>query len=160
MHTHLKILKKPWALLFFILLNGICIDLTAQTISQNNSALIKGSANRFTGNVWVQYFENDTLHDFLASKVIFEPNARSNWHFHQGKQIIFCAEGEGFYKEKGKPMRVLKKGDLVAIEPLTIHAHGSLPTTNFTQAVMMNGIVSKESTTWLNKVSWEEIENN
>lgn len=146
--------------LMIVLLFLSFLDSKAQ---QNSNAkepgLLKGSSDRFFGEVWVQYFVNDSTHDFLASKVIFEPNARSNWHFHQGKQIIFCIDGEGFYKEKGKPMRILKKGDLVTIEPLTVHSHGSLPTSQFTQAVMMNGIRSKESTTWLNKVSWDEVEN-
>lgn len=139
----------------------LCFDSKAQMNSiAKEPGMLKGSSDRFSGDVWVQYFVTDTSHDFLASKVIFEPNARSNWHFHQGKQIIFCIDGEGFYKEKGKPVRILKKGDLVSIDPLTVHSHGSLPTKSFTQAVMMNGIGTKESTTWLNKVSWEEVENN
>jgi len=47
---------------------------------------------------------------FLASRVLFEPKAKCNWHKHLGKQIIFGIDGEAFFKEKGKPMVHLKKG--------------------------------------------------
>ena len=50
--------------------------------------------------------------DLLASKVLFEPKAKCNWHKHLGKQIIFGIDGEGFFKEKGKPMVHLKKGSV------------------------------------------------
>lgn len=149
--------------LFFGVFLFCCVCLNHLHAQQNkpneSNGLVKGAADRFTGNVWVQFFVNDTITDFLASKVIFEPNARSNWHFHQGKQIIFCVEGSGFYKEKGKPITILKKGDLVTIEPLTVHSHGSLKTSKFTQVVLMNGINLKDATTWLQKVTEEEIEN-
>ena len=132
--------------------------LTAQQASNTfPSALSKAPADRFMGNVWVQYFVNDTTSDFLSSKVIFEPNARSNWHVHIGRQIIFAIEGTGFYKEKGKAIRILNKGDVVIIEPGTIHSHGSSKTNSFTQAVMMNNVNRKDATTWLNPVKEEEL---
>lgn len=133
-------------------------NLTAQQASNTfPSALSKGPADRFMGNVWIQYFVNDTTSDFLSSKVIFEPNARSNWHVHIGRQIIFAIEGTGFYKEKGKAIRILNKGDVVIIEPGTIHSHGSSKTDNFTQAVMMNNVKRKDATTWLNPVKEVEL---
>jgi quercetin dioxygenase-like cupin family protein len=95
----------------------------------------------------------------LVSKVFFEPHARSNWHYHLGKQIILAIDGEGYYKEKDKPIKKLKKGDVVVIEPGTIHSHGSINSKKFTQAVMMNGITKKNATTWLNKVTEEELFN-
>jgi quercetin dioxygenase-like cupin family protein len=65
-------------------------------------------------------------------------------------------DGEGYFKEKGKPMIQLKKGDLVEILPGVIHSHGSL-NIQFIQGVMMNGISKKESTVWLNPVIEEEL---
>lgn len=136
------------------------IDLKAQHPSTGQGAKwTKGPADRFVGDVWVEYFVNDTITDFLASRVLFEPNARSNWHYHSGKQIIFAIDGEGYYKEKGKPIKVLKKGDVVVIEPGTVHSHGSVHSKKFTQAVMMNDIGKKESTTWLTRVGEEELKN-
>ena len=130
----------------------------AQQPSNPSSAkLTKGPPDRFVGDVWVDFMVNDTTYDFLVSKVYFEANARSNWHHHLGRQIILAIDGEGYYKEKGKPMRKLKKGDVVVIEPGTIHSHGSINSNKFTQAVMMNGITKKDATTWLNKVTEEEL---
>ena len=116
----------------------------------------KGPAERFFGDVWVEYFINDSTSDFLASRVLFEPKARSNWHKHAGKQIIFVIGGEGYFKEKGKPLILLKKGDLVEILPGVIHSHGSL-NSQFIQGVMMNGVSNKESTLWLNPVLEKEL---
>ena len=133
-----------------------CLFPTTNLIAQQASivsttGLTKGPAERFIGNVWVQYFVNDTSADFLSSKVIFEPNARSNWHVHVGRQIILAVEGEGYYKEKGKPTKVLTKGDVVVIESGTIHSHGSIHSKSFTQVVTMNNIKSKDATTWLER---------
>lgn len=116
----------------------------------------KGPSERFFGDVWVEYFLNDSESDFLASRVLFEPKARSNWHKHAGKQIIFAIGGEGYFKEKGKPLILLKKGDLVEILPGVIHSHGSLMS-QFIQGVMMNGVSEKESTVWLSPVLEDEL---
>lgn len=134
------------------------IDLKAQPAAMTTSSnWTKGPSDRFTGTVWVEYFVNDTINDFLASKVLFEPGARSNWHWHLGRQIILGVDGEGYFKEKGKPIRILKKGDVVVIEPGTIHSHGSVHAKKFLQAVMMNDIRKKDATTWLNRVTEEDI---
>jgi quercetin dioxygenase-like cupin family protein len=139
----------------------ISILVSFQTTAQSSEKPLqgnwsKGSSERFFGDVWVEYFINDSESDFLASRVLFEPKARSNWHKHTGKQIIFGVDGEGYFKEKGKPMIQLKKGDLVEILPGVIHSHGSL-NKQFIQGVMMNGISKKESTVWLNPVIEEEL---
>lgn len=130
-------------------------DMTAQQVVIPNSGnWSKGVPDRFKGDVWVEYFVNDSTLDFLSSRVLFEPYARSNWHKHKGKQIIFAIDGEGYYKEKGKPITILKKGDVVIIEPGTVHSHGSLGK-RFMQGVMMNEI--KMSTTWLQPVEEDEL---
>lgn len=136
------------------------IELYAQQpepAKQPSSNWTKGPSDRFTGTVWVEYFVNDTINDFLASKVLFEPGARSNWHWHLGRQIILGVDGEGYYKEKGKPIRILKKGDVVVIEPGTVHSHGSVHAKKFLQAVMMNDIRKRNATIWLERVTEEDL---
>lgn len=117
----------------------------------------KGSSERFKGDVWVEYFINDTVGDFVSSRVLFAPSARSHWHRHSGRQIVFAVEGEGFYKEKGKTIRTLRKGDVVIIEPGIVHCHGSTDH-RFVQGIMMNDIGKKETTIWLGPVSEEELQ--
>lgn len=131
------------------------LDVAAQQVDIPNSGnWRKGASDRFKGDVWVEYFVNDSTFDFLSSRVLFDPYARSNWHKHKGKQIIFAIDGEGYYKEKGMPITILKKGDVVIIEPGTVHSHGSLGK-RFIQGVMMNEI--KMSTTWLQPVEEDEL---
>jgi len=142
------------AIIVLVLISISTTDLKAQ---QPSSKWVKGPSDRFIGNVWVNYIANDTTNDFLVSQVTFEAKARSNWHYHLGKQIIFAIDGEGYYKEKDKPIRKLKKGDVVVIEPRTVHSHGSFNSSKFTQAVMMNGITIKDATTWLNQVTEKEL---
>lgn len=116
----------------------------------------KGPSDRFKGDVWVEYFVNDTISDFVSSRVLFEPTARSIWHKHAGKQIVFAVEGEGYFKEKGKPVTLLKKGDVIIIEPGVIHSHGSI-NKRFVQGIMMNNVGKKETTTWLSPVLDKEL---
>lgn len=116
----------------------------------------KGTADKFIGNVWVEYFKSDTTNDFISARVLFEPKARSNWHKHIGVQVIFAVEGEGYYMEKDKPLRILKKGDVVIIEPETIHSHGSCDVM-FVQSVVMNKSSQTNATTWLGAVGEEDV---
>jgi quercetin dioxygenase-like cupin family protein len=145
------------AILFCLLCNSHTTLMAQQPSNSPSGKWSKGPSDRFTGDVWVNYIANDTISDFLVSTVLFEPNARSNWHYHLGKQIILAIDGEGYYKEKGKAIKKLKKGEVVVIEPGTIHSHGSFNSNKFTQAVMMNGIRKKNATTWLEKVTEEEL---
>ena len=139
----------------FILFGAFCVR-AQPPFPPTNGKWTKGAPDRFKGDVWVEYFTNDSVSDFLSSRVSFDIGARSNWHKHSGKQIVFAVEGEGFYKEKGKPVTILKKGDVVVIEPGTIHSHGSI-NKRFTQGIMMNDIGKRETTIWLNAVSEEEL---
>lgn len=139
----------------FILLGAFSIK-AQSPFPPTNGKWTKGASDRFKGDAWVEYFTNDTVSDFLSSRVMFDIGARSNWHKHSGKQIVFAVEGEGYLKEKGKPITILKKGDVVVIEPGTIHSHGSI-NKQFMQGIMMNDIGKKETTTWLNPVLEEEL---
>lgn len=144
-------MKSTFTLLLILCINAIQVNAQI-TIPPINENWTKGPTERFKGDVWVQYFMNDTASDFLSSRVLFAANARSNWHKHAGKQIIFVIEGEGYYKESGKPIQILKKGDLIVIPPNTIHSHGSIGKP-FMQGVMMNEINSSVATIWLEPVS-------
>lgn len=136
----------------------------AQQVSENTSrafqttALPKGDrapASNFTGTVWLYPLATDSLAYWSIAKVSFEPGAYSKWHTHSGKQVLVIQEGNGYLKEKGKPIQFLKKGDVVTIQPGVQHWHGATPTHGFVQIVInpetKNGVV-----TWLEKVTEEE----
>jgi quercetin dioxygenase-like cupin family protein len=89
----------------------------------------KGSSDFFTGNVWVKMLVTDEngVFDTQVYNVVFEPGARTHWHSHPGGQILIVTRGRGFYEERGKPVRILKKGDVVEIPPNVVHWHGAAP---------------------------------
>jgi quercetin dioxygenase-like cupin family protein/quinol monooxygenase YgiN len=145
------------SIIYFLILCSVSIGARTQEMAKPDySKMTKGPSDRFVGDVWVDALDSDTNTDFLSSKVYFEPNARSNWHKHTGRQIVFALSGEGYYKEKGKSLRKLSKGDVVIIEPGTIHSHGSL-NSRFCQSVTMNNISSENATTWMGKITDQEL---
>lgn len=59
----------------------------------------------------------DETFNTSVGNITFEPGARNNWHKHPGGQILVATHGTGYYKEKGKPVQLLRKGDVVKILP-------------------------------------------
>jgi 4-carboxymuconolactone decarboxylase len=106
----------------------------AQNIIQNKKYIMtsikeKGSAapkEYFTGNVWVTMAvtPEDELNSTIG-KVTFEAKARTNWHTHPYGQILIITEGTGYYQEKGKPIQVINKDDVVKIPVNVEHWHGA-----------------------------------
>lgn len=87
----------------------------------------------FTGNVWVNMLvpDENNVYSTQAYNVMFEAGARTRWHSHPGGQLLFVTKGEGYYQEKGKPVRLLKPSDVVEIPPNVKHWHGAAPNHNF-----------------------------
>ena len=87
----------------------------------------------FTGDAWLEMFvtKADSM-DCTVGNVTFAPGVRNSWHSHPGGQILICTSGEGRYQEKGKPVQVLRPGDVVKIAPNVVHWHGAAPDSEFT----------------------------
>jgi quercetin dioxygenase-like cupin family protein len=128
--------------------------------SENQNAIFprgeRAPADYFTGKVWVKpLVPDDQVFNCVIGNVIFEPGARNNWHKHPGGQILIVSHGIGYYQEKGKPIQLLHKGDVVKIPPETIHWHGASPDSEFTHIAIstntQNGVVE-----WLDRVTDEE----
>lgn len=89
------------------------------------------SAGYFTGTAWVKSLvPSDEIFNTVIGNVVFEPGAGNNWHTHPGGQILI--ERTGYYQEKGKPIKLLSKGNVVKILPDVVHWHGALPDVEFT----------------------------
>src|SRR5882757_1769530 len=72
------------------------------------------TAANFTGTVWVQpLLPNDSIFQCVVGSVTFEPGARSYWHTHNSGQMLLITSGTGYTQEKGKPIRVVRKGDVI-----------------------------------------------
>jgi quercetin dioxygenase-like cupin family protein len=110
----------------------------------------------FTGLAWVKTLvASDAGLNCTSASVVFEPGARNFWHTHPGGQILIVIDGIGYYQEKGKPIRLIRKGDVVAISPDVEHWHGASRDNEMTHLAInpntQNGVVK-----WLRKVTDEE----
>jgi quercetin dioxygenase-like cupin family protein len=120
---------------------------------------VKAPADRFTGTVWVNMLvQAEDLLDSSIGRVTFEPGARTNWHLHPGGQALLVTEGKGLYQEKGGPVRVITKGEIIKCPPGIAHWHGATPKRKLTHiAVATNA--EKGPTVWLQQVTDEEYNN-
>ena len=116
----------------------------------------KAPADYFTGTAWVQLLvPNDSTLNCQVGNVVFEPGARNNWHTHPGGQILLVTDGTGYYQEKGKAKRLLRKGDVINIPPDVEHWHGASPDSEFTH-IAINTNTHKGVVVWLERVTDEE----
>jgi quercetin dioxygenase-like cupin family protein len=98
---------------------------------QLNAIFPKGeeiSNNNFEGIAYLQWLMTDTENfDCTLGNVTFEPGCRNSWHSHPGGQILIVIAGEGYYQERGKPIQLIKKGDIIPIKPDVVNWHGATP---------------------------------
>jgi quercetin dioxygenase-like cupin family protein len=128
--------------------------------SENKNAIFpkgdKAPPDYFTGTTWVKMLvPNDDTFNCQIGNVTFEPGARNNWHTHPGGQILIATDGIGYYQEKGKPIQLLHKGDVVKILPDVVHWHGASPDSEFTH-IAVNTNTQKGIVEWLQRVTDEE----
>lgn len=112
--------------------------------------------DHFTGTAWLSMLvPDDSKFNCPIGNVTFEPGARTNWHIHQGGQILLVTAGKGYYQEKGKKARVIRKGDVVMIPSGVNHWHGASSNSWLVHiAIMPNS--QKGPVEWLEFVSDEE----
>ena len=126
---------------------------------KQNTIFPKGErapADYFTGIVWVKMLvPNDPILNCQIANVVFEQGARNNWHTHPGGQILIVTDGVGYYQEKGKPIQLIQKGDVVNIPPDIEHWHGASYDSGFTH-IAVNPNTQKGIVVWLERVTDEE----
>lgn len=112
----------------------------------------------FTGEAWLAEFVSaaDSM-DCTVGNVTFAPGVRNSWHSHPGGQILLCTSGEGRYQEKGKPVQVLRPGDVVRIAPNVVHWHGAAPNSEFTH-IAIGPQQHKGGAVWYGPVTDEEYD--
>ena len=133
------------------------------SISKNQDTIFpkgeRAPADYFTGIVWVKMLVlNDPVLNCQIANVVFEQGARNNWHTHPGGQVLIVTEGEGYYQEKGKPVQLLQKGEVVNIPPGVKHWHGASHDSGFTH-IAVNPNTQKGMVVWLERVTDEEYNN-
>lgn len=143
--------------LYVIILLGAIAS--TRVTAQTGPIFAKGElskTNNHTGDVWLTELNKaDSVIDCNIATATFAPGAKLDWHIHPAGQILIVTEGAGYYQEKGKPIQVVHKGDVIKCVPGVAHWHGASPKSAFTYiAVSTNGATNK--TQWLQRVTDEE----
>ncbi|GAB2833574.1 DUF4440 domain-containing protein [Ferruginibacter profundus] len=116
------------------------------------------TTDNHTGTVWLKELNvPDSLFNFSLAHATFAPGAKLDWHIHPGGQYLLITEGTGYYQERGKPMQIVHKGDVIKCMPGVEHWHGATPETSF--GYVGATPVQKGKTIWLKRVTDEEYKN-
>jgi quercetin dioxygenase-like cupin family protein len=129
---------------------------TQQITRAGEQASAVGPAEYFTGRVRVDpVWPADKHINASGGLVTFEPGARSAWHTHPAGQRLVVTSGVGMTQEWGKPVQVIRPGDVVWCPPGVKHWHGAAPGTAMTH-LAVTGTVDGKNVTWMEKVTDEQ----
>lgn len=113
------------------------------------------NSSNFTGKAWLKsLIDADSLNQITVGNVTFAAGARTNWHSHPGGQILLATGGTGYYQEKGNPIKILRKGDVIKCPPNIVHWHGASLDDEFTQVAITT--TQTGPPLWLQPVTDEE----
>jgi len=114
------------------------------------------TGEHFTGTVW-----SDPVIDSLAPArlkalvVRFDPGARTNWHTHPLGQTLYVLSGLGLVQCWGGPVREIRPGDVVWIDPGEKHWHGASPNNPMVHLAMQE-VLDGEHISWLEAVTEDQ----
>ena len=87
-----------------------------------------------------------------ASAIVeFEAGAITDWHTYSHGQYLIVTEGEGRTQEWGKPVQIIKKGDVVWCPPNVKHWHGAGEHTAMSH-IAISPQAADNKPTWLERV--------
>jgi quercetin dioxygenase-like cupin family protein len=87
--------------------------------------------------------------------LLFEPGSRNNWHTNTGLQLLVATEGIGYFQERGNPIRLIRKGEVLTILPDVEHWYGATPTSRFSHIAIITEI-DRGIGIWMEQVTDEE----
>jgi 4-carboxymuconolactone decarboxylase len=134
---------------------------TTETRSQSNLFATgkKAPATNFVGTASVNMvLQAQEGLNCSIGVVTFEPGARTNWHKHPGGQILLVTEGKGYYQERGDPVKIIQKGDVLKCLPGKEHWHGASPGSQLTH-IAIGPNADKGAAIWLHPVTDKEYQN-
>ena len=112
-------------------------------------------AKNHTGNIWLSELNvGDSTFDPGIAQAVYDAGAKLDWHIHPGGQVLLITEGTGYYQEKGKPIQIVHKGDVIKCPPGVEHWHGAASNSAFAYIAVTP--TQKGKTIWLRPVSDEE----
>jgi quercetin dioxygenase-like cupin family protein len=107
-------------------------------ISRKRPESMRGPAEHFTGDVWLDAIVGDGPPESRtrALSVHFAPGARTAWHRHPLGQVLYVIEGEGLAQSRGGPVGAIRAGDTIRFDPDEEHWHGASPSTFMTHLAL------------------------
>ena len=116
----------------------------------------RGPADYFTGTVWQDpVIEAPAPARLRATRVAFEPGARTAWHTHPLGQTLHVLQGVGRVQVWGGPVQEIRAGDTVWFPPNEKHWHGASPAHGMAHLAMQEAL-DGEVVTWLEHVTDEQ----
>ena len=126
--------------------------------AQDSPIFPKGEISKtdnHTGIVWLKELnEPDSIFKFSLAQATFAPGAKLDWHIHPAGQYLLITNGVGYYQERGKPVQVVHKGDIIKCLPGIEHWHGASSDSSFTYVATTP--TEKGKTIWLKRVTEAE----
>ena len=84
--------------------------------------------------------------------VEFDAGSITDWYSHSHGQYLIVTEGEGRTQEWGKPIQIIKKGDVIWCPPNVKHWHGATPHSKMSHIVISPNAQNNKAT-WFEKVA-------
>jgi len=81
----------------------------------------------------------EPIDGMLTRRLRFEAGARTNWHTHTHRQMLWAEEGRGLYQEMGEPVKELVKDVPVLTKADVPHWHGAAPDSSVVQLTIYGG---------------------
>src|SRR5262249_52730678 len=129
----------------------------AQTVSSGFPKGELSTAKNHTGNIWLSELNvEDSTSDPGIAMATYDAGPKLDWHIHPGGQVLLITEGIGFYQERGKPGRVVHKGDVIKCAPGVRHWHGGSHDNG--SAYIAVTPTQKGKTVWLEPVSEKDYQ--
>ncbi|MBN9349340.1 MAG: cupin domain-containing protein [Chitinophagaceae bacterium] len=140
----------------FYLLIVFSATFTTSAFAQETSVFPKGeigtNTDNYTGTIWLNELSKpDSIFKFGIAQAVYAPGSKLDWHIHPGGQILLITEGTGYYQEKGKPVQIVHKGDVIKCAPGVEHWHGATPNSTFAYVAISPS--EKGKTIWKNRVT-------
>ncbi|PYX27218.1 MAG: cupin domain-containing protein [Acidobacteria bacterium] len=141
---------------FQIIVYAVSLVFSFQSQAQTGDAIFpKGelsTVKNHTGNIWLkELIVEDSTFDPGIAVATYDARAKLDWHIHPGGQVLLITEGTGYYQERGKPLHIVHKGDVIKCASGVEHWHGASPKSGFTYIAVTP--TQKGKTIWLEPVS-------
>jgi quercetin dioxygenase-like cupin family protein len=149
-------MKRPHARLLIV---AFAVIIASQAHAQAGDAIFpKGelsTVKNHTGDIWLKELNvGDSTFDPSIAVATYGAGAKLDWHIHPGGQVLLITEGTGYYQERGKPVQIVHKGDVIKCAPGVEHWHSASPKSGFAYIAVTP--TQKGKTIWLEPVSDKE----